>query len=80
MVFTAAQTPAFFEDENQMPIPHATMEQLVNEGISAVADLSEFDKESIKAIAYNLRRPPAGNSFVFGAKSQRRLIIACDLV
>ena len=80
MVFTAAQTTAFFEDENQMAIPHATMEQLVNEGISAVADLSEFDKESIKAIAYNLRWPLAGNPFVFGAKSQRRLIIVCDLV
>ena len=80
MVLTAAQVTAFFEDAAQMAIPNATVVQLANEGINTVDDLSEFDKTSIEAIAHNLRRPPAGNPFVFGAKSQKRLIVACDLV
>ena len=74
MVLTAAQVTAFFEDAAQMAIPNATVVQLANEGINTVDDLSEFDKTSIEAIAHNLRRPPAGNPFVFGAKSQKRLI------
>ncbi len=31
-------------------------------------------------IAYNLRQPTAGIPFVFGAKSQKRLIVACERV
>ena len=50
------------------------------EGIDTADDLAEFDKTSIEAVAHNLRRPAAGNPLVFGAKSQKRLIIACDLV
>jgi hypothetical protein len=80
MVFTVAQTTLFFEDAAQMAIPNATVVELVNEGINTVADLSEFDKDTIGQIAYNLRRPPAGAPFVFGAKSQKRLIVACELV
>jgi hypothetical protein len=70
----------FFEDAAQMAIPNATVVELVNEGIDTVDDLPEFDKDTIGQIAYNLRRPPAGNPFVFGAKSQKRLIVACELV
>ena len=93
MVFTAAQTQAFFEDADQMGIPHATVQQLQNEGITAVDDLAEFDKDSLQQLADNLRRPggrvPDPNDpnatiptppFVFGAKSQKRLLVACDLV
>ena len=96
MVFTAAQTTAFFEAANQMAIPHATRVQLNNEGITSVDDLSEFDEESLKQIAENLRRPtgrindpnpnaPAGATiptppFVFGAKSQSRLKVSTELV
>ena len=57
MVFTQAQTRAFFEEANQTGIPVRTIEQLVNEGITNVGDLEEFDKDSIKQIAENLRRP-----------------------
>jgi hypothetical protein len=85
MVLTVAQTTAFFENADQMAIPNATVMELVNEGINTVDDLAEFDKETIDQIAHNLRRPaiaPAagGHHFVFGAKSQKRLKIACELV
>jgi hypothetical protein len=51
MVLTAAQTTAFFEGATQMGIPNATVVQLVNEGISAVDDLSEFDRDSLQQVA-----------------------------
>lgn len=96
MVLTAGQTQAFFEDAAQMGIPHSTVIQLRAEGIQAVGDLVDFDKDTLQQIADNLRRPggripdPAPNApegatiptppFVFGAKSQKRLLVACDLV
>jgi hypothetical protein len=100
MVLTAAQTTAFFENDDQMAIPHGTVVQLAQEGIDTVDDLLDFDKDSLKQVADNLRRPggripdplagqpngpPVGATlptppFVFGAKSQKRLLVACDLV
>ena len=95
MVLTAGQTTAFFEDGDQMGIPHATVVQLATEGITSVADLADFDKESLQQLADNLRRPgrmPDPNplaqpgatvptpSFILGAKSQHRLTVATDLV
>jgi hypothetical protein len=96
MVLTAAQTTAFFEDAAQMGIPHETVIQLQQEGISTVDDLADFDEDSLKQLADNLRRPggrvpdpdpgaaPGATiptpPFVFGAKSQKRLLVACNLV
>ena len=96
MVLTINQTTAFFEHDNQMDIPHVTVVQLQAEGITSVADLANFNKDSLQQLADNLRRPggrvpdpnptaPAGSTiptppFVFGAKSQRRIAVACDLV
>jgi hypothetical protein len=96
MVLTAAQVTAFFEQDNQMDIPHETVVQLGNEGINNPEDLVDFDKDTIQQVADNLRRPagripdpnPAAVAgatiptppFVFGAKSQRRLVIAAKLV
>ena len=90
MVLTAAQTTTFFEHADQMGIPHTTVMQLHAEGIEAVADLADFDKDSLQQLADNLRRPggcildpnpgaPAGATvptppFVFGAKSQSGLL------
>ena len=51
MPFTNAQKRSFFENANQMTIPHATVTQLANEGIVDVDDLSEIDKETLKQIA-----------------------------
>ena len=89
MVLTNAQTTAFFENASQMAIPHATVLKLNNEGIETPMDLSEFDKTSICQIADNLRRPGGRVTdpddpdltiptppFVFGAKSQQRLLVA----
>ena len=96
MVLTNAQTSAFFQNATQMAIPVATVLQLQQEGIISVDDLAEFDKTSISQIADNLRRPggripdptpgaPPGATiptppFVFGAKSQQRLNVACNIV
>ena len=96
MVLTAAQTTAFFEDVAQMGIPNNTVVQLQAEGITTVDDLDDFDKDSLQQLADNLRHPggrvpdPNPNatpgatipmpSFVFGAKSQKRLLVACHLV
>ena len=93
MVLTNAQTVAFFENATQMAIPHATVVNLQQEGIDTASDLIEFDKVSISQIADNLRclggrvtdpndaaatipTPP----FIFGANSQQRLNVACDMV
>ena len=96
MVLTAAQTTSFFENADQMGVQHATVVQLALEGIQTVDDLADFDKEALQQLADNLRRPggrvpnpdpgaAAGSTiptpaFGFGAKSQKRLGIACELV
>ena len=96
MIITAAQTNTFFEHQEQMGIPHGTVVQLQQEGITDVANLADFDKESLKQLADNLRRPggqvldpnlavAAGTmiptpAVVFGVKSQTKLSFACDLV
>jgi hypothetical protein len=80
MVLTAAQTTAFFENAQHMAIPNATVVQLVAYGINTVDALAEFDKDTINQIASNLCRPPAGQHYVFGAKSQKRLTAAAEIV
>ena len=96
MVLTAAQKTTFFEHTDQMGIPHATVLQLQSEGITLVSDLADFNKDSLQQLADNLRHPgghvpdpyPAAQPgstiptppFVFGARSQRRITVACDLV
>jgi hypothetical protein len=96
MVLTAAQIAAFFHEEAQMGIPNPTIAQMQAEGITNVQDLADFDKDSLQQMADNLRKPggrvpdPNPNAapgatiptpaFVFGAKSQKRLFVATDLV
>ena len=96
MVLTAAKTTAFFENPDQMGIPHATMVQMQQEGIQTVADLADFEKQSLQQLAENLRKcggrvaDPDPNAalgatiqtpaFTYGAKSQKRLTVACDLI
>ena len=79
-----------------MVIPDETVVQLGNEGITTVDDLMDFDKDTIQQVAESLRRPggripdPTPNSapgakiptppLVFGAKSQKQLLAACDIV
>ena len=63
------------------------------EGISSPTDLVEFDKDTLQQVADNLRHPggrvsnPDGGGgtiptpvSVFGAKSQKRLLVISDLV
>ena len=72
------------------------MVQMQQEGIQSVADLSDFEKKSLQQLADNLRKPggriadpnpnaPLGATipmpaFTYGAKSQKRLTVACDLI
>ena len=95
MVFTAAQITSFFEDDDQMALPQRTRVQLQAEGLTVVADLLDFDDDSLKQMADNLRRPggtvqdPNPNAaagamiptpaFVLGAKSQMRLKAAVNI-
>ena len=96
MVITANQVRLFFHADNQMAIPVATIVQLVQEGIEHPDNLQDFDKDSLKDVANNLRNTggmipyPDPNAqanatistppFVFGAKSQKRTLEACALV
>jgi len=78
MVITAAQQAAFFSETAQMAIPLATIPSLQQEGITTVGDLLEFDEDTISSIASNFRRSTP--MIVFGAKSQKRLTVACYAV
>jgi hypothetical protein len=96
MALTAAQTADFFREEAQLGIPNPTVAQMQAEGITNVQDLAYFDKEFLQQLADNLRQPGGrapdpnpntapGNTiptlaFVFGAKSQKRLLVATDLI
>ena len=96
MVLTANQTTTFLEDVGHMGIPHRTVVQMQQEGIITVDDIAEFEKETIETLSSNLRRPsgrvqdpnaaaPEGATiptppFVFGAKSQTRLVVAAKLL
>ena len=96
MVLTATQVQAFFIGNDNMALPGQTFAQLAVEGITTPEDLIDFDKDSLKQVADNLRSPggwipnpdpntPAGSTiarppFVFGAKSQKRLLEACDII
>ena len=96
MVLTAAQTTAFFENNDQMGTPHETMGQMQHEGIHSVADHADFGKDSLQQLADNLRKPrgripdPNPNAaegatiltpaFTCGAKSQKRLAVTCYLI
>ena len=68
----------FFKGPHGMAIPDATLPALANEGITTVFDLSEFDSDDIEAIASNFRK--ARPAIIFGAKSLKRLKIACAIV
>jgi hypothetical protein len=57
MVLTAAQTAQFFESNDQMGHPNATVVQLQNEGILIVDDLNNFDKDNLQQVADNQRQP-----------------------
>ena len=92
MVFTNAQTTAFFEDADQIGLSNRTRVEMQNEGVLTVDDLDDFEDSDWDKIVENLRRPPrlpdpvnpgqviAQNPFVMGARSTKRLKIAAAAV
>ena len=92
MVLTQLQTTAFFENPDQLGIPHETMVQIQRKGIQAVADLADFEMQELQQLADNLRKPggritdsnpnaaPGATvpmpAFTYGSKSQKRLTAA----
>ena len=63
-----------------MVITNRSVLELGNKGISMVDDIYQFDKDMIGKISNNLCRPPSGALFIFGAKSNKRIIVACEIV
>ena len=57
MVLTAAQTTTYFENNEQMGIPHTTVIQLQTEGITTIGDLADFEKDSLQQLPDNLCHP-----------------------
>ena len=81
MVWTAAQTTAFFTHADQMGLPAATWAAMQEEGINNPDDLIDFGKDEFKAMADNFRRPAAGDPVVhMPAKSMMRLVYASHCV
>ena len=93
MVLNAAQTTAFVESPDQMGIPWCKCNK---KEFNRLLILQIFEKQSVQLLADNLRKPggrvpdPDPNTaleatipmpaFTYGAKSQKRLTVACDLV
>ena len=91
MVFTVAQTTAFFINEIGR-----TYAQLQAEGVTTINNLGMMNGKAIDAIADNLRKPtdcipnpdpdtPEGSTiprppYVFGAVSRMKLLITCEAV
>ena len=85
-----------FEVNEEMGIPHAMVIQLQTEGITTLGDLADFEKDSLQQLADNLCHPggrtpdPSPNAaagttipmptITFGAKSQKWLLVACNLI
>ena len=95
MVFTNAQTLAFWSDAAQMAVPAATIPFLNAEGLTMVEDLADFEADDFKQLAANVRRPqgtepdpndPAGTrvrvvpAIVLGTRSIKRLKVAARAV
>ena len=57
MVLTAAQTTAFFENNDQMGITHNTFVQFQQEEIRTVNDLADFNKDSLHQLTENQCKP-----------------------
>jgi hypothetical protein len=91
MVFTIAQTTAFFTAPDQMGLEARTRVHLQSEGIVNVEDLAEFkDDDDWKQVIENCRKPPKipdangvlqeQEAFRIGAKSLHRLKVAAKAV
>ena len=93
MGFTDATSINFFESGTGMAIPTKTRLQLAVEGITLVEDLAEFEEETLREVAANLRKPSGRiqdpndassmittPTYQLGAKSLMKLIVAADAV
>ena len=79
-----------------MAMDHDTAVKIAEEGMNGADDLIEFDKTSLTQLAETLRKSgkripnpdantPEGGTipcppYIFGAKSQKRLLKACEIM
>ena len=80
-MLTSAQVASFFEGESQMAMTHKTRVQSQSEGTTDPSDLEETwgriqAPDPNSALGATMTTP----TFILGAKSQMRLIEACDLM
>ena len=88
-----AETTAFFENADSMGLRADTRQRLRDEGIDLIDDLVDLDEPMMKAIVEIMRKPgdcvPDPNNpgqdrlrdpYVFGAKTQRRLLEAAEYI
>ena len=61
MVLMAAQMTTFYEDDEQIGIPHTMVIQLQTEGITTVGALADFEKDSLQQLADNLHYQEEGS-------------------
>ena len=57
MVLTANQNNLFFDEGGQLVLTPRIGTELIEEEISAIDDLANFDKDSLKQVVKNLPRP-----------------------
>ena len=71
----------FFTRSSQMALSEATLEKLQEQGIESPIDLLDFDKDGIDKLADNIRKAAKRkDADIIGAKSQKRLTEAAELV
>ena len=90
MAVAQMQTTTFFGDDDQMGSKNGTHEKIQEEGITAIADLANINKEMIKDISQSLCKHgvPMGDPTTAHAPFQGRLtssqqnpnVLSCPLL
>ena len=75
MVFTAAQTAAFWTAANQIALDENVVDSMANDGITDIDSLVDFYEENLRPIQKRIYRD--NDLGHFGERSFMRLATAC---